>query len=303
MIAVQRRLSASRLTFHAGEPPDPNHPIGRASDDFVMRLMAALPAEPQPHRDHPYWIEQLSAFTLERARLEEGTAAAASPTWRGRIRGLFWGIVGRPPDVHPWHPFWHDYRLAMTWIRAEWLGRERRLLILHDQPKPLTQWLATRCSGADLRRLDEFDPAAPRDPEGALIAVSPAQVPGLAAIIDGVAARLPAGAVIVIHVTAAEIAWQRRIPATMVAHAGAFARPGLRIAACSYASSHAQAVTHRLYGTAARLYTRGGARRVAAGLLLLAPTLVLALIDNLCRGARARVAGHCSAVSVVLKKN
>jgi hypothetical protein len=302
MIAEQRKLAGTRLVFHAAAAPDRSHPVCRAADAFAARLIEALPAQPQPHRHHPYWAEQLSAFALERGRAGAVVADAPALTWRSRLRGLFWSIVGRAPEVRPWHPFWHDHKVALDRIRAEWLGRRKSVLVVYDQAQPLTQWLAARCPDAELRRLDRFDGGASGTHDGALIALGPSHIPDLARVLDGLAARLPSGAVVLIQIGDPDIAAQRRIAAMMVSHAGALLRPGFRVETCAYVSSRAQGVTHRLYGVAARLYTRGGPRRVATALLLLLPTLVLALVDNLSRGSNARVRGHCSAVSAVLKR-
>jgi hypothetical protein len=107
---------------------------------------------------------------------------------------------------------------------------------------------------------------------------------------------------VLVHVSESDIAAQSRIAAAMVNHAGALLRPGFRVETCAYVSSRLQGATRRLYSAAARLYTRGRPLRIAAALLLLLPTLGLALIDNLSRGPGRRVRGQCSAVSVVLRK-
>ena len=305
MTKEERALSVARVGFHAGEKPDPAHPVCRESDAFSARLIAALPSEPQPHRHHPYWREQLSAFALERARAAgaaDGPIAAA--TGRAQIRELFWRVVGRIPDVRPWHPFWHDHRIALRAMRKAWLGRgrEKRVLVLHDDVRPIIQWLTARCRGAELRRLDRFLGADVGSYDGVLVAVGPSRLADLASVVDRVTACLPMGALVLIHVSAPDMASQRDIVPVMVSHAGALLRPALRVEACVYASSRVQWLTHRLYATAARLYTRGGGRRVAAAVLLMAPTLAISLVDNLFHCSKRSVGGHCSAVSVVLKR-
>ena len=306
MTAEQRKLSAVRTVFHAAERPDPSHPTGREADDFTARLIAALPPQAQPHRNHPYWAEQLSAFALERGRLGDVPTSAgvrgARLTARARIRELFWHVIGRIPDVRPWHPFWHDHRTLLRTIRREWLRRDQRILVLYDDVQPIVQWLAARSPGAELRRLDAFDAGRIGACQGALIAVGPARISDLAPVLDALSARLATGATVLVHVSAPDVASQERIAPLMVSHAGGLLRPAFRVERCAYASSRVQWLTHRLYATAARLYTRGGARRVAAALLLLVPTLALSLVDNLLRRSRGPVRGHCSAVSVVLKR-
>jgi hypothetical protein len=303
--AEQRALSATPVVFHGAAVPDPDHPICRAADAFHARLLARLPPTAQPHRRHPYWQEQYSAFVLERMRAGGAVEAAtvgAELAARGRLRTLFWMVLGRPPAVRVWHPFWHDYRVARRRIAAEWLGTAKRILILDEQASPLARWLGDRLPTARWLRADALEPARLGPVDGVLIAIGPGDIAGLAAIVDAVLPALTAGAMILVHATDHKVSLDGRLARAVIGHAGALLRPRLAIEACVYVSGRCQGLTHRSYAAAARHFTRGGGRQVAAALALLVPTLALALIDNLCRRPGGRVRGHCSAVSLVLRR-
>jgi hypothetical protein len=283
--AKDRSFSAVRIVFHAGERPAADNPIAVASDAFAARLIAALPPKPQPTRDHPYWLEQRRSFNLERGADSPATG----------LRKLFWAVLGRAPEVRPWHPFWHDYRAAMTTAR-EWVAVGTRMLVIHDGPSPLVRWLTTR--GADTFSIGAV-PAAGARYDGALIVVGPKSLPQLASAVDAAADAMAPGATVAVHLSSSG-GGDMLIP-LMIRYTSSFHRPAVNVERCVYSSSRTQWLTHRLYSLAARLFTRGGAYRAALALAVLAPTLALSLTDNLLRNTR-RVRGHCSAVTVALRK-
>ena len=295
--AQHRRFSDTRVIFHGGEKPDPAHPVLHDSDAFIARLTAALPAQTQPHRNHPYWAAAFNAFVLERSR----TASSSTTQGRGLARRLLWALLGQPPTVRIWHPLWHDFRLPLAHCRREWVGTAKRILILQDTPHPLGDWLARQHPAVSSHRVDAVVGGdALADSDGALVVVTPERLSELGAIMTALTPRLPGGASVLLHVVGA--GGVQPLERLLVGHAGALMRPGFVVEHCEYAGSRIQHHAHRLYATAARLFVRSGRWRTAAAAGLIALAAGLALIDNLLRLRRSGAPRRCSSATVLLRR-
>lgn len=297
--AEQRGFCRTRVIFHAGPPPPPDHPALRRSDDYVEAVRAALPEPPQPHRDHPYWGPQLSAWTLERARDAPPTYDASAGT-RGGLRRLAWIVAGRPPTVRRWHPFWRDYAAPTELARTLW-PRAAAPLVVSDLADPLPPWLFAECpAGARCRTSDVLAGRVPQARDGALLVLGADEVAQLTALVTGLTAVLPVGAPLVVHIVA-HAAGHDRLASGLVRHAGALVRPGLEIERCIYVGGRLHGLAQSLYRLAARLFVRGGWHRLIAAAALLSTSALVALADGL-RGRERPVAGDCSAATILARR-
>jgi hypothetical protein len=142
----------STLVFHAAEIPDELGRIAEEANSFVERVNAQLPAQPQPYRNHPYWIGAIASHRVA-AKLKKNydhksidrLTRITNESWRSRIitfvhRCRLWAF-GRPPQVHPWHPRWPDYQILQSVLRDFLAGHEGHILILSTVPTLFADWL------------------------------------------------------------------------------------------------------------------------------------------------------------------
>ncbi len=110
-----------------------------------------LPASPQPHRNHHYWIGAIAAhraatgqaltpqdwqFLLGEAAMESGWRVGL--LWRIRL-----AVFGTLPTVRPWHQRWPDYRPVLEAL-ARLSANDGELLVVSDTPRSFASWLAAR---------------------------------------------------------------------------------------------------------------------------------------------------------------
>jgi hypothetical protein len=145
--ARHRQNINDTIIFHAGDlPAETAEAIARA-DAFVAEVRRQLSPDPQPHRDHPYWIGSMAIhrgatkrpmnkvhwkFLLDAANRDPFTALSQN------LRNI---IFGRPPDVTRFHPRWPDYRLPIEYLKKT-VPPNGRVLLITDQPKGASQWVA-----------------------------------------------------------------------------------------------------------------------------------------------------------------
>ena len=121
--------------------------MAEEADAFIDCVTRNLTSAPQPYRMHPYWIGAIAAHrsatgqTLSSSDQSGGIVALQS----GGIVALLWRIrialLGTPPEVRPWHPFWPDYRLLLNALQ-KLLAENCRLVIVSDTPHIYARWLA-----------------------------------------------------------------------------------------------------------------------------------------------------------------
>lgn len=296
----QRAFSRTRVIFHAGATPPTDHAVLRQSDAYIEAVLAALPQPPVPHRNHPYWGPQLSAFRLEQGR-DQPSMATARPALSGRLRRLAWAVTGRAPTLRRWHPYWRDYAAAVQMVPALWPPAAAPLVV-SDLVNPLSRWLLTERPASGRGRLaDLLDGHAPSAGDGALLVLAAEELECLPLLIDALAARMPPGAPMLLHVLA-DGATRGELGDAIVRQAGALYRPGFDVERCVYVGGSLHALAQAAYRMAARLFVRGGWPRLAAAGTLLIPATLLALVDSLGRHADGDGAAGCSAVTLLLRR-
>jgi len=303
--AEQRRLSMTRVLFHAGEPCSVDHPVYRASEVLLEDIRARMPAQAQPHRGHPYWGPQLNAFLLERGRDAEPAlpgAPAGIPARAHGLRRLLWRLAGRPPTVRRWHPFWRDYGPPCEAARTEWLGTRKRIVVLCDGAHPLARWLAFEHAETVLRPLRDSEAAPDSDGcDGALVLASAPHLAELSGVLDRLARQLTAGGLALLHIDDVAPAPGRPLELAVLGHAGMFRRPPLNLESCVYVGGRIHRLALDLYAAGARLYTRGGALRTALAAVLSALSMVLGLWDSCAGRGRRGSVRSCSSITLAIR--
>ena len=135
------------LLYHAADIPIGTAQVAEEADAFIDCVTRNLTSAPQPYRMHPYWIGAIAAHrsatgqTLSSSDQSGGIVALQS----GGIVALLWRIrialLGTPPGVRPWHPFWPDYRLLLN-VLQKLLAENCQLVIVSDTPHIYARWLA-----------------------------------------------------------------------------------------------------------------------------------------------------------------
>jgi hypothetical protein len=164
--AQHRRNGETTLVFHAGELPGNIAEAEAGAAAFVAQVRAKLSPNPQPYRNHPFWIGMMA---LQRAATEAGGADAglapllgAAPTGSGltaRLWRLRLGLLGYPPAVSPLHPSWPDFHLAYRILRRS-LRPSERILVVSASPRLWLQWLRPLCEHIEAIRPEAIAEAA-----------------------------------------------------------------------------------------------------------------------------------------------
>ena len=156
------------LVFHTGQPL-PNLPqIARAADAFVDEVTARIDADPQPFANHPIWARSLDYHLATAPSAKAGAAVAdlqgGSLSQRsrtndsgGRARR---SLLGRAPNLQPWHPRWADFKLVRDRFGSE--SRNAVVLVVSDAPADVRDAFAcaARAGGAldvDFSSLDDAE--------------------------------------------------------------------------------------------------------------------------------------------------
>jgi Methyltransferase domain len=148
--AVHRRNPHNVLKFHAADLPSGLDQIVVQSESFVSDVACRLRPEPKPHRGHPFWRGAMAAFLEAKGRRlsdeEWYYALGSSPAESRPARWIFWrlkgALMGRPPDVRPWHPIWPDYRAVRREVDEFFANKSARMLILSNEPTAFSVALA-----------------------------------------------------------------------------------------------------------------------------------------------------------------
>jgi 2-polyprenyl-3-methyl-5-hydroxy-6-metoxy-1,4-benzoquinol methylase len=147
--AQHRANAGETLIFHAGELPSALNAAIREADEYMTRLAGLLGRKPMPHRDHPYWRGAIAAHQAQKglrpADQDWDLMLGRGTGWASRLLGrlqLF--LLGRAPEVRPWHPRWPDYELPRQELEQFLTNAGNSLLVVSSQPTPLTNWAADR---------------------------------------------------------------------------------------------------------------------------------------------------------------
>lgn len=150
------------LVFHSGDCGPEMAEAAAKADAFVAAIYAVRKIAPQPHRGHPLWRRALdhhlatADHPLARARLAElageadGSAASRKP---GSLRRA---LLGRAPDLRPWHPRYIDAARVMSAL-AE-LARGSALLILSQAPAAIRAAFDAAAGKAGAASVAHIDP-------------------------------------------------------------------------------------------------------------------------------------------------
>ncbi len=161
---IHRDNARHSIIFHAGELPPQ---IGRAvaeADDFIAEVSRNLNRSPRPYRDHPYWRGAMAAFNEaigHRLEREDWPFVLGMPGSPDRLtQWIFWrakfALLGRPPYVFPWHPFWPDFRKVLQELEPFFTDVSTRLLMVSNQPTAFTVALADTGERANRLRSKPF---------------------------------------------------------------------------------------------------------------------------------------------------
>jgi hypothetical protein len=149
--AMHRENIKHILVYHAEDAPAGLAGSTKELDRFIDAVARRLPAAPQPHRNHHYWI---GAIAVHRAATGQALTpqdwefllgeAAMESRWRVRfVARCRLAIFGPPPTVRPWHPWWPDYRPVLEALERLF-DRNGALLMVSDTPYGFAPWLAKR---------------------------------------------------------------------------------------------------------------------------------------------------------------
>jgi hypothetical protein len=166
--ADQKKLGRYPLVLHSRDLPERVESDQQSLGDFVERVYRAMPPQPVPHLDHPFWLDHYEPFLAERARYlaaqtatmdqqqaprtPAGADGVASPAGmatrlrlgvRRRLSKLRTRAVGRIPIVGPLHPYSAVLRPTYELIEKHLPGGPRRILLVSDHDGPVTQFVRT----------------------------------------------------------------------------------------------------------------------------------------------------------------
>lgn len=171
---MHRGNARHSLVFHADEiPPDIGRGIKQA-DAYVSQVARRLTRKARPVRGHPYWRGAMAAFyeaTGRKLNKEDWYYALGFTGKESRLtQWLVWHakyvLMGRPPQVLPWHPNWPDYRTVLNEIEAFFTDPGKRMLMLSNEPTAFTVGLADsgervvrlRCGPFLQSRYERYEP-------------------------------------------------------------------------------------------------------------------------------------------------
>jgi len=126
------------LIFHGEELPEGTDAMMREADRYIRSLHERLTPEPQPYRNHPYWVGSYVRWRARKAFLEgtgELPLKRMTPNAPPRIQleqsvihKLYRTLFGYPPRVPIWHPDWLDFRLVTETINAHMKRPDKKIL-------------------------------------------------------------------------------------------------------------------------------------------------------------------------------
>ncbi len=145
--AQHRANAAHTIVFHASDAPENLADATAEADRYVAGVAELLSPQPQPHRDHHYWV---GSIAVNRARTGR---ALSREDWQFLIEDslpddvfarlflrLRLGIFGSIPNVTRMHPRWRDHQLLRRALE-QGVADGDRLLLVAEEPRLFARWL------------------------------------------------------------------------------------------------------------------------------------------------------------------
>jgi hypothetical protein len=148
--SAHRENVGREIIFHAGELPPDLKETRAQSDKFLAQVSRYLRRKPRPYRGHPYWRGAMAAFCDATGRkLDEqdwryalGLPATEGPVTRWLLYRARNALMGRPPQVLPWHPRWPDLQTVFGELVEFFADPALRLLTVSNEPTVFSLSLA-----------------------------------------------------------------------------------------------------------------------------------------------------------------
>lgn len=160
--AQHRENADHTVVFHAADKPAGLDDFVSAADRYIARIRSLLSPQPQPHRNHHYWIGSIAVNRMRTGRalsredwrflLDKSLPLRASARLALKLR--LW-IFGSLPRVTRLHPRWPDYRLLNRAL-DEAVAGGARLLLIAEAPLVFSRWLADTTADVATIELDRF---------------------------------------------------------------------------------------------------------------------------------------------------
>lgn len=306
------------LIFHSEGHPSSLPAVIAEADAFVAQIATLMTPAPQAHRNHPYWVGALTAFEVERKRLSavdhsDMFVAELPPEQRRLIetlRPVFWTLFGRAPNVRPWHHAWLDYRDATRALHEDLADPDCKFLAIAEVPNTFTKWL---CEFGErvlllqttrfMRRPVTYSSGREASYGACFVFLTESEIWRVDQVLDAIAPMLKDGARVQIYMPNGMPIMATRDFADVVAVCAArFIRPGFRFVGAHFHRGPIQRFTRLLLTWCSRqLIDRKATAPLA--LLLLLPTYLVVLADNIARMISPPSKGFCSSVTVTLSIN
>ncbi len=145
--AQHRANSVHTLVYHASDAPENLADVAAQADRYIAGVGRLLSPQPQPHRDHHYWV---GSIAVNRARTGR---ALSREDWQFLIEDsapddvlarlflrLRLGIFGSIPNATRLHPRWRDHQLLRRALE-QGVAEGGRLLLVAEDPRVFARWL------------------------------------------------------------------------------------------------------------------------------------------------------------------
>lgn len=147
--AVHRSNALFPIVYHVTDDSPHLQSAIIESEKFIADVDRRL-AQPQPHRDHTYWLGAMAAHharVLRRNQQINPLLAYDELTpERSTLEGLLLRgrdhFFGRPPNVRPWHPRWPDYTMIRKLGARCFPEKQESLLIISTLPAIFRDWMS-----------------------------------------------------------------------------------------------------------------------------------------------------------------
>ena len=139
--AGHRANAEQTIVFHAADLPASLPGVVAEADGFIRELGAHLAPEPQPHRNHPYWLGAIAAFGAAVSRREAGGVGPALPPLTRTTLWLRGKLLGQMPEVSRLHPRWKDLQWPLAACRQLAAAPPPHLLVGASRRSALVEWL------------------------------------------------------------------------------------------------------------------------------------------------------------------
>jgi SAM-dependent methyltransferase len=240
--AVHRNNVRHSVVFHAGDLPPNIEANVKQANAFLSEVARHLRRKPRPHRGHPYWRGAMAAFyeaTGRRLSKEEwqfalGTQAGENWLSQWVLWQAKYVVMGRPPQVLPWHPLWPDYRTVLREIDSFFTNPTQRMLMLSNEPTAFTVGLADsgervvrlRCGPFLLSMPERYEPLSGKF-DLCLLELSEGDMANAGALMDRVVPLMKGGGRIVVFVmNRRDTASASQFGASISHHGSRFIRAG-----------------------------------------------------------------------------